>query len=335
MMFSKKRLATLVGALTMVSFATLSGSAQAGDHTLTFGSLAPKKSPWGKVFTAWSKALKKKSGGQLQLTWYFNGQQGDEKAMVAKIRAGQLDGAAITSVGLSGIEKNVLAMQMPGLFEDWGTLDRVRKAMLPEFQSAMKANGFYMLGSGDVGLAHTMSKGKAIRSPKDLKTMKVYAWQDDIVAPVLSSVIGYTPVLSSVPGLLPALSSGRINVITVPSLAATQLQWWSHLDHVNSAVAGVGIGGLVISNKRLEDLPGDLKAMLTKTGHKAGKMLTKRIRKEDAKAYKMIAKRMTVVKLNPVQKARWKSVFKKVRRKLGQGTFPSSLVTKLEGLAGK
>jgi TRAP-type C4-dicarboxylate transport system substrate-binding protein len=100
-------------------------------------------------------------------------------------------------------------------------------------------------------------------------------------------------------------------------------------------VAGVGIGGLVMSNKRLEALPGDVREVLKKTGEKAGKMLTKRIREEDEKAYAMISKRMTVVKLSGAEKGRWNDVFKKVRAKLAQGTFPSSLISKLEKLAGK
>ncbi len=332
-MLLRKSLATLLGALMVLAGLTTAGNASAGEE-ITLGSLAPKKSPWGKVFSAWAKAVKKKSDGALRLTWYFNSQQGDEKAMVAKIRAGQLDGAAVTSVGLSAIHKNVLALQMPGLCTTWECLDKVRTAMLPEFASGMEQEGFVFVGVGDVGLARTMSKGKAIKAPKDLKNMKVYAWQDDIIAPTLTSEIGYTPVLSSVPGLLPALSSGRINVITVPCLAATQLQWWSHLDHINTQVAGVGIGGLVISKKRFDGLPADLREMFASTGKKAGEMLTKRIRKEDAKAYQMISSRMTVVKLNPAQRARWKSVFKKVRRTLGQGTFPSALVSRLESLAG-
>lgn len=323
----------MLAASTLLAGVALTNEARAEEVTL--GTLAPKKSPWGKVFDAWAKAIDKKTSGKLVLKWYFNAQQGDEKLMVSKIRSGQLDGAAVTSVGLSAIHKDVLAMQSPGLFQDWATLDKVRDKMLPEFQDGMKKNGFVLLGAGDVGLARTMSKGKAIKSPDDLKAMKVYAWKDDTIAPKIASEIGYTPVLAQVPELLPALSSGRINVITVPALAATQLQWWSHLDHVNENVAGVGIGGLVMSNKRLEALPGDVREVLKKTGEKAGKMLTKRIREEDDKAYGMISKRMTVVKLSGAEKARWNEVFKKVRAKLAQGTFPSGLVSKLEKLAGK
>ena len=329
----RKTLATLLGAAVLVAGVSTADEAKA--ETVTIGTLAPKKSPWGKVFSVWSKAVKKKSKGKLKLKWYYNGAQGDEGAMVAKMRSGQLDGAAVTSVGLSKIHKNILVLQMPGLVSKWSELDKVRNAMMPEFQKGMSKEGFYMLGTGDVGLARTMSKGKAIRNPSDLKGMKVYRWSDDIIAPVTGSVIGYTGVPKSVPSLLPALQSGQVNVITVPALAAAQLQWAPQLDHIVDQPAGAGVGGLVMSKKTLDGLPGDVKRMLKKTGKKAGKMLTKRIRKEDKKAYKRISKKMTVVKLSSSEKKTWRKVFKKIRRNLAQGTFPSSLVKKAESLAGR
>ncbi|MSP24785.1 MAG: hypothetical protein EXR75_06385 [Myxococcales bacterium] len=328
-----KSLATLAAAGMLLAGTT--HSTQADAKELSFGTLAPKKSAWGKVFKKWAKAVDKKTSGGVTLNWYYNGQQGDEKAMVNKMRAGQLDGAAVTSVGLSAIHKPILALQMPGLFRDWETLDKARGEMLPEFQAAFNKEGFELVGTGDVGLARTMSKGKPIKSPDDLKSMKVYAWSDDPIAPVIASVVGYTPVQSSVPELLPKLSSGAINVATVPALPAVALQWASHLDHVNDDVAGVGVGGLVIAKKTLEALSADELDIVRKTGKKAGKLLTKKIRKEDKKAYDIVSKKMTVVTLTDGERKRWQDVFAKVRQQLAQGTFSGELVRRLEGYAGK
>jgi TRAP-type C4-dicarboxylate transport system substrate-binding protein len=332
-MFMRKGLAALLGSTLLLAGMTATSDARA--EKVKLGTLAPKKSPWGKVFTAWAKAVKKKSGGAVELKWYFNASQGDEGAMVAKMRAGQLDGAAVTSVGLGKIHKDVLALQMPGLCQTWACLDTVRNAMLPEFKAGMEAQGFYFAGTGDVGLARTMSKGKAIKSPGDLQGMKVYRWNEDPMASTTGSVIGYTGVPSSVPGLLPALSGGRINVITVTALAATQLQWAPQLDHMTDEVAGVGIGGLVFAKSKLDGLPADQKAMLLKTGKKAGKMLTKRIRKADKKAYRRLKKKMTVVSLSASEKAAWKTKFKEVRNRLGQGVFSPALVSKVNSLSGQ
>lgn len=328
-----KRIGALIGALLAAT--TLMAAPDASAKELSLGTLAPKKSPWGKVFKSWAKKVQKETGGAVTLNWYYNGQQGDEKAMVAKMRAGQLDGAAVTSVGLSAIHKPILAFQMPGLFTDWATLDRARDTLMPELQSAFKNEGFALLGSGDVGLARTMSKGSAIKAPSDLKKMKVYAWSDDPVAPVTASVIGYTPVPSSVPELLPKLSSGAVNVATIPSLPAVTLQWQQHLDHVNEDVVGVGVGGLVMSQKTLASLNADELEIVKKTGSKAGKKLTKKIRLEDAKAFDTIKARMTVVKLSDAERKVWNETFKKIRGQLAQGTFPREFVKKLEGMAGR
>ncbi len=325
-------LATTLGALTMLAGVTLSDAANAGDE-VTIGTLAPKKSEWGKVFNVWAKAVKKKSDGNLTIKWYYNAQQGDEKAMIAKIRSGQLDAAAVTGVGLGAVHKPFLALQMPGLCTDWGCLDKVRNGVIAELKAGAKKNGFIFLGAGDVGRAHTYAKGKAIRTPSDLKTMKVYQWIDDPMGPTIASEIGYTGTKTTVPGLLPKLSAGQINVATVPALACEQLQWASHFDHVTKQAAAVAIGGLVMSKAKLDSLPADSRALMIRTGKKAGDMLTKRIRKHDAKAYRRTAGRMTVVDLSPAEWATWRSVFKKVRRRLGQGTFSAAWVSKLVSLA--
>ncbi|MBM4356766.1 MAG: TRAP transporter substrate-binding protein DctP [Deltaproteobacteria bacterium] len=328
-----KTLGPLLGAL--LATAGLTATLDASAKELSLGTLAPKKSPWGKVFSKWADKVSKKTNGAVTLNWYYNGQQGDEKAMVAKMRAGQLDGAAVTSVGLSAIHKPILAFQMPGLFGDWGKLDAAREQLMPELKDAFKKEGFALLGSGDVGLAHTMSKGKPIRSPNDLKSMKVYAWSDDPVAPVTASVIGYTPVPSSVPELLPKLSSGAINVATVPSLPAVTLQWQQHLDHINEDVVGVGVGGLVMSQKALDSLNADEAEVVRKSGKKAGKKLTKKIREEDAAAFAKIKERMTLVKLSDDERKVWMDTFKKIRSQLAQGTFSPDLVRRLEDMAGR
>lgn len=47
------------------------------DKTLKIGTLAPRSSPWGKVFETWIKAVNEKSGGNLELQFFYNGDQGD------------------------------------------------------------------------------------------------------------------------------------------------------------------------------------------------------------------------------------------------------------------
>ena len=336
-MLVRRTLATLLGALMLL--AGLTATSKASAEELSVGTLAPKQSPWGKVFSAWSKAVDKKTKGKLKLKWYWNGSQGGEEAMIDKMRAGQLDAGAVTSTGLSKIDKNFSAMQMPGLCTNWGCVDKVRNGVMSELQGMANKQGFYLLGKGDVGLARTFSKGKAIKTVGDLKGMKVWGSASDPMSSTLGSVLGYTPVKKTVPSLLPAITSGQVNVATVPSLAATQLQWASHFDHVSKTPAAGVIGGLVVRKAKLDGLPGDVKDVFKTTGDKAGQMLTKRIRKEDEKAYKKLVSKQDDRREARRERSRffrWRSFFKKIRKEAGvrASSRPRSWVQEARGARG-
>src|SRR3954466_734724 len=155
-----------------IALATLGLTSRASaEEEVKLGTLAPADSAWGKVFKAWAKAVDEESSGGLKLTWYFNGTQGDEVAMVGKMRSKQIDGGAFTATGLSQIYPHIIALQMPGLFPTWAKLDTVREKTRAKFEKAFEDQGFHLLGTGDVGIAHLMSRGAPVRTPDDLKKM--------------------------------------------------------------------------------------------------------------------------------------------------------------------
>jgi len=314
--------------------------------SLKIGTLAPAESPWGQVFKTWQRAVRERTklpAGQksesghayaLDLAFFWNGQQGDEAGMVAKMKSGQLDGAAITAVGLAQIHPPVLVLQLPGLFNTWEKLDRAREAMKGDFEKAFEQAGFLLPGWGDVGMGHVMSKGFPINGPADIRGKKPYVWREDPIIPSVLQVIGnVTPVPLGVPEVLPNLNTGAVNVITAPALAAEQLQWASRLDHINVGPVAAGIGALVFTRDKLENLPADVRAVLVETGKVAAAALTARIRNEDAAAFERLKGKMTVTTSTDAEVAEWKDIWKKARARLAQGTFSKELVEKAESLA--
>jgi TRAP-type transport system periplasmic protein len=298
----------------------VSRTAQAQAQEVKLGTIAPADSAWGKVFKAWGKAVQEESKGALKLTWYFNGTQGDEIAMVGKMRSKQIDGGAFTATGLSQIYPHVIALQMPGLFPNWAKLDSVREKTRGKFDKAFADQGFTILGTGDVGIAHLMSRGKAVRTPNDLKTMHPFYLAGDSIGQKFLETVGVpSPKALTVPAILPALSSrsqGSVDVINTPAIAAEQLQWAAHVDHINTMPSGIGIGALVINKERFDSLPADAKAVMERTGKNTGKLLTDRIRGIDQAAFNRLKGSKTVVELNDAEKAQWDAVFAKVRNAL-------------------
>ena len=58
-----------------------------------------------------------------------------------------------------------------------------------------------------------------------------------------------------------------------------------------------------------------------------------RIRDEDAAAFARMKGKMTVVSLSADEQGKWQAIFKQVRQRLAQGTYPADVVAKLEALA--
>jgi TRAP-type transport system periplasmic protein len=324
-MFRKIAAALSVALFVVLGHATLAHA----KTTLKIATLAPPQSPWGKVFKTWSRAVDARTKGQVDIVWLWNGTAGPERAVVGKIRSGQISGGAITAVGLADIHKPILALQMPGAFSSWAQLDAARNKLKPQFEAAMRAKGFYLAGFGDVGIGRIMSHGFAVNSPSDLRGHHPGVVADDIIGPKVYEVIGgVSPVPSNVTTFLPKLSSGAIDVMDTPALAAEQLQWASRLDHINTAKTYFSIGALVLSQSQLDQLPADQREVVTSTGKLASAALTARIRAADDAAFVRLKSRMVAHDPTPAETAAWKSVFKQACERL-KGALPGNVLREI------
>lgn len=308
--------------------------------TIRIGTLAPSQSIWGKVFTIWQKGFKDRTNGAAEIQFFFNGTQGDEGAMVGKIRAGQLDGAAITAAGLGQIWAQVNALELP-FMKTWAKVDAARTALKPMIDTEFDKAGFKNLGDGDVGAAHLMSTGKEIHTPTDLKGQGSFVLRDDRILPVVFSTIGgmkVTPM--SVPEVGSAIG-GTVSVILAPPLVASQLQWTGNLRTINTEVMGFGIGSLVMSSAKFKSLPADVQTALVDTGAITGRALTKAIRDADDATYKRFAignptaspvvpPTMKAYTPSPAEQAEWEKLYVQVKDKLqANGTFRADVLAKI------
>ena len=67
--------------------------------TLKIATLSPEGSDWMKVLRLSAKQIEEKTSGNVKLKIYPGGVMGDDKAVMRKMRIGQLQGAVLTSGG--------------------------------------------------------------------------------------------------------------------------------------------------------------------------------------------------------------------------------------------
>ena len=157
----------VVAALTLPG-APVHKSAAQSVTVLRFASLVPPGSPFMKVLKAWNRSVQEQTEGRVQLRFYSGGSQGDERDYVRKMRAGQLDAAAISSIGLGMLARPILVLSAPGVIHNYEELGRVQKSLSPRFEQMIDEAGFQLLAWGTSGEVRLFSKQR-IEAPDDLK----------------------------------------------------------------------------------------------------------------------------------------------------------------------
>jgi TRAP-type C4-dicarboxylate transport system substrate-binding protein len=283
-----------IAAVAGLALATAKPAA-AGDTEIRLATLAPSGSPWMEVLNKAQAEIKEKTGGRVTLKYYEGGQQGDERDFVRKMGLGQLDGAAITSIGLAMIDESIRVLELPMMFQSAEELDYVADKMWPYFQKKFEKEGFKLNDRGEVGWIYFLSKNK-VESLNDLKGQKLWMWGDDQLVGAMFKKMGLNGVPLGVPEVDAGLTSGKINAAYGSPVAAVALQWYTKVKYMTSMPMSFAIGATVFSTDSLKKISAEDQKTLEDIGKANAKKLRKVIRKanEDAKGT-MTRKGITVV----------------------------------------
>ena len=98
-------------------------------NVIKIATLAPEGSPWIRTLNAVNDEILEKTNNQVRFKIYPGGILGDEGDMLRKVYIGQLQGAVLTSSGLSSIFREMDVFQIPFLFEKYQEVDYVIEKM--------------------------------------------------------------------------------------------------------------------------------------------------------------------------------------------------------------
>lgn len=325
----RSNLTILVALAAFAAAATFTTDAAAqAKHEIKIASLAPKGSSWMKSFEKTNRDIKSATNGEVELKIYGGGVMGDEGAMVRKIRTGQLDGAAVTNVGLGDIAAELLVLQLPLTFKDYKELDYVRDKMTPTFEKILAEKGFVLLHWGDVGFNYVFSN-EAVGVPNDIKKTKMWVWDADPISKAVMEVAGVNGVLMGVPDVLPSLQTGVIDAFNNSPYGAVALQWHTKASYVLNLKLAMVIGGLVVSKKTWDAIPANHQEAIMKIAHKNGLDLLTQIRRDNQNAIGTIQK-SSIQLTQPGDINAWLTLAKSVEAKLSGTLFPKPLVAEMK-----
>ncbi len=283
---------------TRIAWVVLAAAAVAAGASaqtvIKMASLVPQGSAWHSTLLEMGAAWQKASGGKVTLRLYPGGVAGDDNDVVRKMRLGTLDAGLLAVAGLADIDRSVFALSIPMAFTGYDELDAVMAKITPQLDRVFAEKGFVVLVWADAGWVHFFSK-EPVRTPDDMKGMKLFSWAGDTAATEIWRSAGFNPVVLPSTEISTALQTGMINALPTTPQAAVLLQWYNQAKYMNDVNWAVLLGAMVVNKAAWDRIPADIQPAIRAAAEDAGRTLRAQTRAATVQDVKAMTDRGLVV----------------------------------------
>jgi TRAP-type C4-dicarboxylate transport system substrate-binding protein len=284
------RLTRSLVTLALVAAVAVAVGAQGAATSIKLGTLVPARSVWGNEIAQMGSEWKKLSGGRVDLTIYADGTQGDEDAVLRKMKFNQLQAAALTAIGLQRLDMAFNAFAVPLFYDSPQELFHVMDKMLPVMEQRTQAKGYELLSLSYGGWVQVFST-KPVTNLADLKGMKIFTSAGDAQMVQWYKERGFNPVPLATTDMLTALQTGQVEALPNTPIGVLTLQWYSKAPNMLDLGLAPFAGAQVLTKRAWEAIPADLRPAFKKAARDAELRLRAKVPDADAKAIAQMEQR--------------------------------------------
>jgi TRAP-type C4-dicarboxylate transport system substrate-binding protein len=270
-------------------------SAQAEEVVVKLGTLAPPGSPWHILLKEAAQRWEQTTGGQVKLKVYAGGTMGNEGDMIKKIRIGQLQAAALTTIGLHEITPEPLALDLPLLVQSGPEKDFLIAKLAPRLEEALAKQGYVVLNWSEIGFVRFFTtKPRATLS--QMRQGKLFVWEGDPASVDAWKAGGFSTVVLSATDIVSSMQTGMIDTVAYPPTVALGVRLHDKAKYMADLVWSSLTGALIMDKKTWDRIPGEHRPALMKISRELGQRTIETARKmEDESLTKMKAQGLQVV----------------------------------------
>jgi TRAP-type transport system periplasmic protein len=290
---------------------------------IKLGTFAPKETFWVKDLQKMGNEWKKLTKNKVRLRIYPSGVAGDEPAMAAKLRAGQLSAASLTVLGLQEFIPETLVFSTPFLFNNDNEVRFVMSKILPELEERFEEKGYKVLHWSTLGWIYLFSKEK-VSTPKELKNLKLYV--DSAEGSDVYKKAGFQSEQFSRQNLFKNLSIDMVSAYTAAPIYSLAFQWFGVANHMMDYPLSPALAATIVRKDKWDAIDQKYHEAFLKSAHDIGKNAEVQILKFDSEAKKiMVEKSLKINPLTQIQKKVWQEAFLKaypvIREKVSKKLF--------------
>ena len=169
--------------------------------------------PWGKGGELWANKVRERTQGRINIKLYPGVSliQGDQTREFSALRQGVIDMAVGSTINWSPQVKQLNLFSLPFLMPDYAAADALTQGEVGKslFQTLDKA-GVVPLAWGENGYREISNSKKAIKSPDDLKGMKIRVVGSPLFLDTFTA-LGANPTQMSWADAQPAMASSAVD----------------------------------------------------------------------------------------------------------------------------
>jgi TRAP-type C4-dicarboxylate transport system substrate-binding protein len=215
---------------------------------IKMATLQPRGSTVMKIVEKIRAEIKEHTSNEVDYKIYWGGVQGDEDAVIRKIRLKQLHGGIFTGHGLSRLVPETRVTQLPYVFRNRGEVSYVRAKLKDTMNKRFEDAGYVVLAWGETGFVYMFSK-VPITSPEVLRKQKCWVWGDDPLANEAYGVLGVKPVPLSITDVLTSLSTKLIDTAPITPFGAVALRWHTKFKYMTEYPLANSLAGMVATKE--------------------------------------------------------------------------------------
>ena len=269
------------------------------NHLLKIATLAPEGSSYAKALRALDAEVRQQTGGNVGFKIYPGGVQGEETVVLRKMRIGQLHGGNFGGLGISKAFPDILALEMPFLFNSYAEVDYVLEKMDAFYRQGYAERGYVLLGWSDIGFVHILSQ-QPIATVEDMRAQKVWQLPDEPLTSVLFRLAGVSSVPLNIPDVLLGLQTNLIDVVYASPAVTIILQWFTRAKYITQLPINYTLGALLIDKRAFDKIPAADREHIRRIAQQQMAALGQRSRQENDEAMTVLqANGLSLVEVSP------------------------------------
>jgi TRAP-type C4-dicarboxylate transport system substrate-binding protein len=241
----------------------LAGGDASADTPLRIGTMVPDGTAWARELKAFGREVE--DNAHQRIKFYWGGISGDEKAEVARIKRGQLDGIAGASV-CAELSPSLKVTRLQGIFPNREVAERLVHK-IPNMEEEFRKQGFVFLGVGGMGPSVVFSRSR-ISTWEELTKARLWRWDLDDVAFKQNRMMGLNIVPMSIESAAEAFDAGKLDGFVALAASALAFQWHSRAPNILPLEVDYLNACVLISIPAFEALPIETQKVIRAAGAK-------------------------------------------------------------------